>query len=207
MVKILSQSGNSLADIYDVRGSIAGIDQLETRELPIVHEMGSTIFSERFVTTIRRAISGNVLQNTGINVVIENMPVMPTRILAIAVITDNALRLSRMALMARDPDSGAAGMEVPIWQWDSTNFTPVGMIDLDDATPQVYELLRGTFEASFVPNFTGGSTQGASHVSQIALRGLTTGFGAGTVFVRALIYVAFPFVEGLSSRGLPVPSW
>ena len=45
MVKILSQAGISLADLYNVEGSIAGIEQLDTRELPIVHEMSGTIFS------------------------------------------------------------------------------------------------------------------------------------------------------------------
>jgi len=211
MVKILTTSGDSLADIYDVEGSIAGIDQLHTRELPIVHEMGSTIFSERFTTAIHRVASGDVAQSTNIFLVITNMPVMVTRLLSIAVITDDPTRLERAVVLARDPRPSVAGMECPIWQWDETNFTSLDMIDFGDATPTRYQLLRGTSEATFVPNFTGGSGQQPDMVSEIAFNSRTTAFGAGTVFVRLLLHVASARAHragsGVSSRGLAIPSW
>lgn len=207
MVKILSQSGDSLADIYDAEGSIAGIETLETHDLPIVHEMGSTVFSERFSTTIRRAASGDLAQNTDINVVLTNMPVMPTRVLAIAVISDDATRVARLGVMGRDPRPAPFGMEVPLWVYDQPNFQAVNMVDEGDAAPVNYNLLMGNADQIFVPTFSGGNRQQPDMVSELALRGRTTGFGAGTVFVVGLYYVCFAFNPAVSSRGLPIPSW
>jgi len=202
MVKILSQSGNSLADIYDVKGSVAGIDQLETRELPIVHEMGATVFSERFSTTIRRTAATGVAQNTDINAVITNLPVMPTRLLSVGVISDDGSRILRLAIMARDP---VANLEVPIWVYDAANFLPINLTNAGAVT--TFDSLLGNVQATMMPNMVGGSAQQPDMVSQLSLRGTTTGFGAGTVDVTAIFHLGFAFQRGLSSRGVPFPSW
>jgi len=203
MVKILSRSGTSLADIYDVKGSIAGIDQLETRELSIVHEMGATVFSERLHTTIRRATDDALAQNTAFEAIITNLPSVPTRLLGMAVVTDDASRISRAAVMLRDPES-SGGTEIPIWAWDQSTSVRVNFIDLGSSV--TFDLLVSA-PPVFVPTFIGGSGQQPDPVDEIVLRGVTTGFGAGTVFMRVFYYMAFPFLGGLSSRGLPVPSW
>lgn len=202
MVKILSQSGNSLADMYDVVGSVAGIEQLETRELPIVHEMGRTIFSERFSTIIRRQTSGAVAQNTDINIVTADLPSVPSRLLGVAVISDSGARILRLTAACR---SSQNLREFPVWVYDGTNFLPISLVDNGAAVAQ-FDLLLPNAQATMLPSFTGGSGQ-PQVVEELALRGRTTGFGAGTVFVRVLYYLAFAQITGISSRGLPIPSW
>ena len=203
MVKILSQSGDSLADIYDVEGSIAGIDHLETHELPIVHEMGATIFSERFSTAVRRIITPALLQTVSFSQVDSDLPVMPTRLLSLAVISDAGARIQSLALVANDP---AVNQDVPIWVYDETNFLPIRLA-LEGSAVATYDLLLGNIQATNLPNMVGGSGQHSTMVSALALRGITTTFGAGTVFVQALLHLGFAFQRGLSSRGVPFPSW
>ena len=120
MVKIQAQAGSSLADVYDVRGSIAGIDQLETNDLPIVHEMGATVFSERLVGRLNRGTSGAIAQNTTFDIdfasLVENEAL--ARVVGISVWTDAAARLVNVAwLLVDDRD----GREIPVWAWDSVN--------------------------------------------------------------------------------------
>lgn len=203
MTKILSQAGVTLADVYDVVGSVAGIEQLESREVGLVHEMGSTIFSERMRTTIRREATGDLAQGTEVNIVTSNMPVTINRLLGIAVITDDASRLGRITILARDP---ANGLEIPVWIWDGANSDRINMRDAGSAVT-AFDLLRGLPSNQFIPNLTGGGDQGPDPVNELALRGVTAAFGAGTVFVRAFYYIAFPFLGGVSSKGLPIPSW
>lgn len=212
MSKILSQAGNSLADTYDVEGSVAGIETLETRELPIVHEMGGTVFSERFRTTIVRVASGNLNQNVDINLVTTDLPVTISRLLGVAVVTDDAARILRLACMVRDPITGG-GREFPVWVWDGATGETIRMEDEGVGTD--FTLLAGPFSSLSIPTFCGGldtvgtvaGAAGTARVNEMALRGRTTGFGAGTVFVRAFYFVAFTDTPGVSSRGLPVPSW
>ena len=204
MVKVLSQSGDSLADIYDVEGSIAGIEHLETHDLPIVHEMGATVFSERFSTDIRRIQTGNLAQSTNFSQVDTGVPQMPTRLLSVGIISDDASRIASLALVIQNP---VTEQDVPIWVYDGTNFLDIRLV-LDDATIATYDLLLGNIQASFIPNMVGGSGQRVEQMaSSLALRGITTGFGAGTVFVQALLYLGFAFQRGISSRGVPFPSW
>lgn len=203
MSKIQSQAGNSLADVYDVQGSIAGIDTLETRELSIFHEMGSTVFSERFATTFRRLVSGAVAQDTDINVVLTNLPGAVTRLLGVVVFSDDASRISNLTLLVRDP---AAGQDIPLWVFAAG--TSERSAFFDDNAGSTFDVLLPSPATVFVPTFIGGSAQANPNMVQdFAMRGRTTGFGAGTVFVRAILYFAFPFVLGTRSRGLPIPSW
>jgi len=59
-----------------------------------------------------------------------------------------------------------------------------------------------------IPNLLIGSLN-RGVVNDIAIRGHTTTFGAGTVDIRILIYVMHPDSTGksVSSVGLPIPSW
>jgi len=202
MVKVLSQAGNSLADIYDVKGSIAGIDELETRELPIFHEMGATVFSERFSTQLLRASTGAIAQNTDIGLTIPSMPDAVARLLAVAIITDDATRILHCTMVVRDP---VAEQEFPVWIWDEATSLSARMIDNAQVTA-VFDLLVGSVAADMLPSFMGGTGQPQT-VDELVVRGRTTGFGAGDVTVTALAYVAFSLVGGVSSRGLPIPSW
>ena len=204
MVKVLSQSGNSLADMYDAEGSIAGIEQLETRELPIVHEMGHTLFSERYSSFIRVAESAAIPQSVAFDVVLSDLPAGPFRIFGIAVSGTPASRVALASVAVRDPGNGR---EIPIWMFDSSSDVEIGVRYSDDgAAVATRNFLRPVQLLEAIPHTQTGVGQPQS-VRDIAFRGQSSAFGAGTVVVQALIHLGFSQVGGLSSRGLPVPSW
>lgn len=205
MTKILSRSGDSLADIYDVEGSIAGIDQLETRELPITHEMGATVLSERFTTRIFRIPTGDLNQSTAFRVELTTLPETPARLLGVQVIVDQGSRIARCAVLATDP---TVQQDFPVWVYDAL----AGIretITMEDVTVSAdFSLLIPQGAANVFPSFAGGREQQDNMVSSITLTGLTTAFGAGTVLATALLLLAFPRGDvNISSRGLPIPSW
>lgn len=204
MVKILSKSGDSLADTYDVEGSVAGIEQLETRELPIVHEMGATIFSERFSTFIRKFESGDILQSANFGIIIDDLPAHPFRIFGIQLFVDQPSRLQFASLAIRDAGNGR---EMPIFAWDSATDITINVRFSDDgAGAGLRRFLQPAASSTIVPHMIAGLGQ-PQHVSDLAFRGVTLGFGAGTVQTTALVHIGFSRVAGISSRGLPIPSW
>lgn len=202
MVKILSRSGDSLADTYDVVGSVAGIEELESREVSLVHEMGGTLFSERFSTAVRRSANDGVLQNANFDFVVTDLPATPTRLLGLQIFSDDASRVLRVAVMVRDASNFR---EVPIWVFDGTNSIPVRFVD-DAGAVTLFDVLQPEPSLTMLPIFTGGIEQPQT-IDQIAVRGTATAFGAGTVDIRGVFDVAFSQVGGISSRGLPIPSW
>ena len=203
MVKILSQAGTSLADTYDVEGSVAGIEQLETRELPIVHEMGATVFSERFSGAIRRITSGDIAQNLSWNVVATDLPAGPTRVFGITVFTpDDVSDLSDLGVMIRSADD----REIPIFAWDSNEANVRVPFEDDGGGVTNNVVLANALDVATLPSMLIGGGQ-PQVVNQIAFRGRTNAFGAGTVETIALIYIGFSEIGGISSRGLPVPGW
>jgi len=204
MVKILSKSGDSLADTYDVQGSIAGIEQLVSQDVSLVHEMGNTIFSERVSTTIRRAESGDVLQSASFNIVLVDLPAVPFRILSIACFVDTAARLDQASVALNDPD---AEREIPIWLWDSVVDTEVSArFQQDGGAVGTETFLRPLQPIGAIPCFTSGRGQ-PQKVPRVAFRGSTLAFGAGTVETTMLFLIGFSQIGGISSRGLPIPSW
>jgi len=202
MVKILSQGGRSLADMYDVQGSIAGIDSLETRELPIVHEMGAVLFSERFRTTIRRVTTGDIAQNITTSPAITTMPRSITRIIGIQVYSDDESRVLTASVSLQMPDNA---QDFPIWIWDGTTFAAAPIVD--DSVLVTLDVLSPEPGTLMVPTFTGGLHQGPDAVTDLRLRVTSTGFGAGTVEIMCLVYLAFTFTGGVSAFGAEVPSW
>lgn len=203
MAKILSQSGNSLADVYDVQGSIAGIDQLESREVTLVHEMGRTMFSERFSGFIRRSVVGPNLQSVTFDALMIDLPEI-ARVVGVTVLADTAGRTDRAQVSVRDPLNGR---EMPIYIWDvndGASLTAAIRIEDNGILPGADAALIPSF--SQIPSFTIGTDQPQS-MEQIAFRGVTSAFGAGNVTYVLLVYLAFAAVGGLSSRGLPIPSW
>ena len=200
--KILSQSGISLADAYDIEGSIAGVEQLDSEEVKVVHEMGGTMFSERLGGLLRRTTTGAIAQNIAISQVL-NLPNVPIRIYGVAVLTDDSSRLSRISVSLRDQE--ATIQEHPIWIWNGTASQTVDITD--DGTLTTLSLLRPNPDsAGDFPYLTFGTTSRNS-IGQVAFRGLTTGFGAGTVTATMLLYHGFSQLGGISSYGIPIPSW
>jgi len=204
--KIQAQAGVSLADVYNVKGSIAGVESLLSEDVQVVHEMGSTLFSERLSGTIRRADSGPIGQSTTFDVILTDLPPVPTRVLGIQVISDDGSRLTSVSVMARD---GGAQQEFPLFVWSAAvlapDFISVRMQD-DGAAAAAFDVLAPQQSMNRLPTLLLGSSQ-PQVTSQISMRGTTSAFGAGTVATIALIYITFAEQGGLSSHGLPVPGW
>lgn len=201
MVKILSKSGDSLADMYDVVGSIAGVEQLLSEEVSLVHEMGGTLFSERLSTTIRRGVTGDIAQSTVFAVGFSDLPTVPFRLIGVQVVTEVVARVAIAAVMVQDD---VALREFPVWVWDTTNSRNVRFFQ-DGAEAEVV-LLTSDPAYNSLPVLMVGNRQPQS-VPNIVLRGQTSAFGAGTVELTLIAYIAFAEVGGLGSRGLRVPSW
>ena len=205
MAKIESQSGISLADIYNVEGSQAPIETLLSRDISLVHEMGQTIFSERASGAIFRASTVALTQSSTFDIITTNMPDVPTRILGVQVFTpDDPARVSQIQVSLRNQDQGR---EIPIWVWDSVNNVTVRMQD-DDGVVGNRFLFEPVSSVRLLPNMLMGTSQPQT-VDDISLRGATPAFGAGTITIIALYYVAFAeeVQSGVSSFGLPIPGW
>jgi len=203
MVKILSRSGDSLADVYDVVGSVAGIEELRSEEVTLVHEMGQTLFSERLSGFIRRSTTGAITQSTFVDEVLTDLPNGITKVVGVQVFADDASRVDRMAVMLR---SAVDGDEIPLWVWDGANNVTVRFSD-NGAAVATHEVLVPSVITQ-LPSLLIGRHQ-PQRVDEISLRGQATAFGAGNVTITMLVYIAFTHLAtfGLSSRGLPVPSW
>jgi len=200
--KVLARTGHSLADIYDVKGSIAGVEELLAREVSLVHEMGQTIFSERLSTTIRHRATDPLAASTAIAEIVADFPAAPTRILGVTVLTDNAARLARVSVHLEDP---LAERGMPIWVWDGTNNQTIDI--LDNGAISAEQMLTPTAEFQKIPNFRIGSDQ-PQFVENVSMRGVTTAFGAGDVTITMMVYIAFAETGNVpSSFGLPVPGW
>lgn len=206
MPRILGQAGSSLADTYDVEGSIAALDELTSQEVHLVHEMGVTIFSERLSSRIVRVTSGLVAQNLNFAAVITGFPATAVRLLGLTVLGTVA-ELTRAAVMVRfDGSLGSAGVEqeAPIWVWDEGAAQTVNFIMAGTLANQ--SIMTPLDLLTWMPNLITGPNQ-PEVVSQLVLRGLTAGFGAGTTEVTLLAHVMFAGAGGLNSEGVPIPGW
>lgn len=205
MAKIQARVGSTLADTYDARGGIAGLEDLRTPEVALVHEMGGTIQSERFSSFIRRGTTGDLGQSLGWEVLFENLPAGVTRLLGVTVFADVSARTERASVLLRDPLAGG-GREIPIWIWDqATGIFRVVRMDIEGSVASV-PVLSPVEPNPYIPTLLVHNDQPQS-VGEIAFRGQTTAFGAGTVEHVILLHIAFAAIGGLSSRGLPIPSW
>jgi len=209
MVKVLSQSGDSLADLYDVVGSIAGIDQLITEELPIVHELGATIQSERFSLAMRNMSSGAILQSVDFDTVINDLPAGVTRVLGVFVTTNTAGRTAHVTVSLRDGDDDD---ELPIFSWSAGqgDLEYVARLAVDGGAVANVLLLRPLQNMPNLPSFLTSAGQPTNQrVAEIAFRGTSTAFGAGTVTARAVVLIAHTHFGSphLSNRGILIPSW
>lgn len=202
MSEIQSQAGISLADVYDVDGSVARLQQLETREVTLTHEMGATIFSERLSGAIRRANTGDILQSVSWNIVLTDLPGSLTRIFGVQVFTDNSGRVNDATVSIRD---GPAGREIPIFAWDLNFTNVVSRIEDDGGGVATLRTLINAISGN-PPNMLIHSEQ-RQPIDQIAFRGSSTAFGAGTVNVTMVLYIGFTHVGDISSFGLPIPGW
>jgi len=207
--KILGRAGVSLADVYDVEGSQAGLGQLDSEEVKTVHEMGGVITSERLqgrvivmdATALAASTTWDIEVGLGGGVV---------RIAGVQVVSDNTTgRVNHMTVGINM--QSAAATDSLLFSWDISTALdlqkPVRM-DFQGTVATLSRYFEGAGAQGY-PSMSFGATQVIPGVTipVMTFRGLTTAFGAGTITPRALIYVVFASTIGISSRGLPVPSW
>jgi len=192
----------SLADVYNVSGSIAGIEQLESREVSLVHEMGGTVFSERFSTETRRADTGDILQSVNFDTIFASDPPNVTRVLGVTMLADVDARLARAQLSILN----RLGNEQPIYAWEAGDATTSVRIVDDGQAVANMTLLVPSFTQ--LPNLIAGSGQPNQLAGdRFVFRGSSSAFGAGTVELVVIVYLGFARQRGISSLGLPMPSW
>jgi len=201
VVKVLGQAGTSLADVYDVEGSIAGVEQLISAEVGLVHEMGHTLFSERASGAIRRLTSGDILQTITWDITIADLPAGLWRVLGVVVLMDTD-RINYAQVSLR---STSDGREMPLFVWDTANDASNIIRIVEDGTLATWRALVGPILQ--VPNLGIGTGQRQQVGEEIVFRGQSTTFGAGTVEAVALVYLGLTHLAGVSSFGLPIPSW
>lgn len=205
--RVLAQAGTSLADVYDVEGSIVGVDELDSESVKTVHEMGGVIMSERYVGRIIQLTSGAIAQSIAFNINLT-LGRHLERILHWAVTSDVTARTQSLQLSLADiSTAGVISTDCPFWAWNTGSG--------DDIDKPIRLLLNGTvvnnriFETRLggFPTIASGSGQPGRPVNQLVFRGQSTAFGAGTVTLTALILVAAAQRTGPGSGGLPIPSW
>jgi len=195
----------SLADSYDIEGSIAGVEELLSQDVSLVHEMGNTIFSERLsgrMVNFETAAIGQSTAFVGGFVTDLEVPVM--RILGVEVMVDTVDRVADMCVSISQ-GAGTVGNEMPIWVFaGGSNYRTVRF--LVDGTLANQNVADPVPAFTKLPNILVGRPQPET-TSIMNVRGTTTAFGAGDVTITVAVYLAFPQGQALSSRGLPVPSW
>jgi len=207
--KILSQAGTSLADVYDVEGSVVGLENLDVTDVKGVHELGGQIHSERLNMFGLLAATGTLAQNTTWAIVLGGFPDSVNRLLGVFVHADTPARVTHCSLAIRDPGTLVDHI---IWMWDSVTDLESNVLWAGPAVTT--QIALRTIE----PNVAGGAPtliarMGASRVMpDLVFRGLTAGFGAGLVNTRCEILVARPDRGNPgpgepSSHGLPIPGW
>ncbi len=207
MVKVLAQTGMSLADVYDVQGSILGVEDLQVSEVQAVHEMGSTIFAERSGAQLLRIATGDILQSVTWDLLVPGLTSTPMRLLGLTVISTDSTRVRRAQVSISNNAIITAGREMPVFVFDDA--TDVGksvrIVENGDAAASMSVLSGSYFQGT--PSMLFGD-QARRITPAIKFRGSATAFGAGTVECVLLAYVAWAEAAGgLSSKGLPLPSW
>jgi len=207
MGKILSQSGIALADIYQIEGSIVGVEKLETNEVPVVHELGGTIVSER-LRGIQLLLSTTPLQSADFSVSSGQVADCPNRIIAASVFIPAAMA-GDVGTCNLSIEDGGTGRQTVFWSFDSAVDAEsairwndgTGVLDMIELRPG-----RITLPSLMVRVDVG------TNMPVVRLQGTTTAFGAGTVEIQALVHLVransgTPQQGQASSHGLPLPSW
>lgn len=205
MPKVLGQAGISLADAYDVEGSSAGTDFLEAESVHLSHEMGATIFSERIASYIYTLNSGALLQNATWDDRWIYLPNTVSRLVGVSVCVI-AAEAGRVANCQVSIETLPTVAEIPVWMWDITDDieTPVRW-SRAGAAAAAYSFLRPTVGPALPALCVGVEAQYSG--SMIQFRGLTGAFGAGNVTAILQLHVLYAALAGMSSVGLPIPSW
>jgi len=206
--KILSQSGTSLADVYEIEGSIVGVEELDAQEVKTVHEMGGQIFSERLQQFFIRMDNGDVLQSVAWDISAGAPPDSPNRILSISVHADVTARVSFCSIAL---SNFVTKREQVIWAWDSTIDNTKVCRWRDDAGAVANTNVLQPVNKQQLPALM-IRTGDAQLMPHLLFRGQSLAFGAGNVECIAIVTLArantrTPGAGEPSSHGLPLPSW
>jgi len=207
--KILAQAGASLADVYQIEGSVVGLEDLDVEDIKGVHDLGPQIQSERLRAFITVIDSTAILQTITFGVGTADFPDCVNRVVSCAVVVDDASRLSHCSVCIKE---GSTGIEYPIFVWDDGD---------DESSPYIWDdgggsapltILRPIHQMNNAVPCIVSRAGDAGDMPNMIFRGLSTTFGAGTVRARAILQIIrpatrFPTPGEPSSHGLPIPSW
>lgn len=207
---IQGKGGDSLADLYNVRGSQVNVDALEDSPVILTHEMGHVLASEKLGVQVLQLDATGVSQSSNFDLANSTViPRTPFRILSAYLFTPDAVA----SFLHVQVSLGNAELqrEVPLAAWEAASDGSASIRLLFDGTVTNLNILRpGMLQ---VPTIGVGTFRGdlEQETSRIAIRGVTAAFGAGTVDVHALLEIASTDVDAdiqsTSSAGLPIPSW
>lgn len=209
MGKILSQSGISLADSYQIEGSIVGVEELQSRDVSLVHEMGATILSERLQSFFIRQTSGSLAASATWSVSTGELPDSPNRILGISVFLPLA-EVNRISFCSISIQNGRTNREIPIFTWSLPDDDEIPVRWNDDGAG-VAEFVELRSKVNKLPQLITRLGIGEA-MPVIRFSGQVAAFGAGTVEAVAITHVCranpeVPAAAQPSSHGLPLPSW
>lgn len=206
--KILAQAGSSLADVYDVEGSVVGLEELDVTDVKGVHDLGPTIHSERLTGFMPVLATGAIEDDTAFNIDLASVVALPrsiNRLMGVQVILGTTARIASCCIVMGEPTTG---LDIVIWAWDSAVDAEIAVRTFG-AT--VIYLRPAVWPQGMLPIIL---TQmgNAKRMPNIVFRGLTNSFGAGTVVLTATLMMARPnnanpAAGEPSSHGLPIPSW
>jgi len=205
VAKVQSRVGRSLADLYDVEGSIVGIEDLLSGDVNVVHDMAWTAAAEQRTSAIRRAAT-SFAQSTDVTVEIAGLPLDNFVLQGLAVITDDESRLVNATVVARNI---ARTQDYPLWVWDERNTPDDAPVRLEDNNVTAnFDFLIPVPGAVSPPMAMHGRNQpDRGGILELRLLARSTAFGAGTVSVTLLAMISLVNPGGLnnSAYGLPVP--
>jgi len=206
--KVQSQAGVSLADVYDVEGSVAGVEEILSKDVNLFHEMGGEIMSERMHQTVLIATSGNVAQSSNFSRQILNFIDVPTRVLGVAAIGDVAGRMNNVAISIRTTE----GSEFPLLVWDDAqdqeriiryDLDGVGVADMIAYIPD---------HPILTPTLLSRDGELTPTMLTFIMNATTSAFGAGNLVASMIVHVMRPSRDtpaagDARSYGLPLPGW
>lgn len=214
--KILGKSGESLGASYDVEGSQVAIKTLKDEEgVSLVHEMGGVQFSERLFMRILNWNTGALSASSSFYVRSTSAgwaaslpaPAASVRIYSVQAMVETSDgfngSVTRCSILAHDEDNDN---DCPIWVYNGTAEVQLNM-HLAGSAVTAWDV--GTRQSN-IGQMSPVMLQGGSRVGQIdelVLSGTMAAFGAGTRTVHAVVLIGSTDPEGLSSVGVPIPSW
>lgn len=203
--KIQGRAGHSMAACYDLRGSIAGLEEMDLATTVPVLEIDGRVFAERLQGAIRRLEIADIVASEVFNAEISNFPEGHWKLHGIQVITGSGEAASNINNLTVNLVSNDGLNEIPIWVWDDGK-AQINRISIAGAAAGNADFLDPHLGYTLPPIIISNApARGA--MDSIFVRGIAQAFGAGEFDINVFFYLSHVHVTGISSFGLPVPSW